>query len=114
MGATSYSRLHSRHRRPCTYATPTLLSRSPWGGGPALLDALSSASSGDPLIGYSSFRHWHLAVDPSIPSIARSLDHWLPRLHWACPSAALDERVRPLTLLRPRRFDKPRCAPCVG
>src|SRR5947208_1268001 len=28
MGATSYSRPHSRHRRFCTYATPMLLSRS--------------------------------------------------------------------------------------
>src|SRR4030095_16119563 len=69
------------------------------------LDALSSTSSGDPLIGDSSFRHWHLAFTCS--------SRWLPRLHWGCPSPSLDERVREETLLRPRTFAKASCEPCV-
>jgi hypothetical protein len=51
-------------------------------GGFLLLDALTSAPSGIPLR-LSSIRHWHLAC----------FHTRLPRLHWACPSAALDERV---------------------
>src|SRR5947207_14926052 len=103
MGATSYSRPHSRHRSPCTYATPTLLSRSSVGRTAPPLDALSSTSSGDPLIGYSSFRHWHLAF--------ACASRWLPRLRWACPSAALDERVRVKRYYTPVGSLKPLASP---
>src|SRR5439155_7997066 len=71
--------------------------------GPPPLDALSSTSSGDPLIGDSSFRHWHLAFTCS--------SRWLPRLRWACPSAALDERVRVKRYYTPVGSLKPLASP---
>ena len=89
IAATSYSRPHSRHRRPCT----CVIELSPPRTGRVRRPMVSTRSRAPraevPLSDCSSFRHWHLAPPPAVRVDAS----WLPRRHRACPSAALDERV---------------------
>src|SRR5262245_59760738 len=80
MGATGYSRPHSRHRN----AVPVAMVSS------VGLDALGAPRAED--------RSWLLigqALAPGVvPAVvSRRFGCWLPRRHRACPSAALDERV---------------------